>query len=1727
MSKTKVKLDAICAKLKKSLAQPDDTTVSEVQTDLEESPQEPLTSSESLSENQVLKPNVPNGHDESNNRDGSDRGWTVIGAELNGAAMDGDADSIPSSRASTPTHCNNNSSSMRVLTGASRRKSKRKVSRVDPSAFDVNGSSPLALQDESSDDIVMANDDINKSSNSIASFSHRATQGEYNELSMHNLNCYPEDSPTSDEEAPQDLSVHVVTPDKAQSDRGSPQESAKAFGKDSYDPLAIANFAERSEGLEESDLLIDEDDSQEEAEGLEEEEVEAKSTRNNDEAMAIKPEESYPSEPEDLSMPKVSPQIRKSDISGTEEIDKEEDGPLQDEVGSLNNNKIKGDVMYDTAAVREYAANTMKEFLGMYGYEEEQRSERDDVRLDNFAFGQLTQENLKAYAKRPVDAFRARLEQEIRANPPKSDARGLHDELQPKFMHMKLEKRTSSGKRKLGLHNGSQTFVKKMNLHVKGDKNMDDEDQERSSRFSKYDYFIQKLEAGESISHDIPNARISKYDSYIHQLNQGNSIEKVIGKRELESHKLSEELSSHMKGQRGGNPVCSQSTSPVEGVSRLHQRGSEMDLPSASLAQTMLPRSPFPVLSSITGMPPLPHLIPGPLTAMNLSSRMEIGTGPQSGSLPQPRLNGDSSNKASSESSQSGLFKRSLLSGQREEADIIGSEPVKGFSKYIARYAANENCQHCGFHYKEHFHCTEEECNFARFTRKEDVMRHYNWHRRRDDSLQHGFMRFSPSDDCSHHYPGCALNFRNTHYHCMQQGCNKVYTSTSDVLGHENFHKKNASLLNEGFQRYRATEDCGKQTCEFYGMKTTHFHCQRQGCNFVFKNKYDIERHKTFHTKDDIYKREGFKKFSKHESCRYDSCPYSHMLNHFHCLRPGCNFVFTTANQMHSHKRKHERLERIIRYDRTNIDKHGAINLKHQMQAGLPGTSNSHPLPLVKSESSILQNVLQSPMVVLKPGIPYQALSIGGQMPLVNTSMGALPLMPPMPSSASSSSSGDSISQVVKSEPSSPEMSRPPPPYKERESPEEKKLPEAFAKIEATVGNSEGEELNDSLNLPVPSDISPPYGEEEDISDDGEKSADDGKQEDTWRKYLKRYTANDPCNSRCEMLYKDHYHCVVDNCGQIFKSKESVKKHTRYHFMSEEASKLGFHFYPHGQSCEDKFKGCVFSPLAHYHCMWSIKPGSWCGEVIHTGSSLMRPHYEKHRKNPNLEKIQDRVEEPIEALSEPSSPRTISPQITAPPVATIRPQTVTNNSPSHASQSQRSTGYESYEAEKCPRENCPLSKQSHFHCTKAECQYATENMELMLDHKTNEKLIFDSFKQCSRKVDCQRPGCKYNMLHKHFHCMHQGCHFSFLQVQQMESHGRKHMRRIYGKLFNRPNSNNPGSSQQFVLPIMSLPRAESPPMVGPPTMVPTVPFYQRLISSAMVPGIPPGSTTISWSAIPQPTLVNVTGITPHTSLQSPQQLLVPISSLSGQPMTSDTPSPSNAYGRYGEASSPPRSASPGRSYSPRKRPLTLVIEDPGAPSGYKRYKRGPLDSSMQEKFQRFERNEHCGDSSCQYTLNTTHYHCLHEGCNYRFAGKTMMYKHAQHHDRVDSIVQDDFQRYKSTMDCKRSDCEFGNKNTHFHCLRCPFICTDSGKVAVHRKQHSKTAVAEKNCFKTYSSSEPCPFSDCKYNQKYAHFHCIKEGCSQAVMGLSQMEIHHKKHQEDEISESGTSSALVT
>lgn len=86
----------------------------------------------------------------------------------------------------------------------------------------------------------------------------------------------------------------------------------------------------------------------------------------------------------------------------------------------------------------------------------------------------------------------------------------------------------------------------------------------------------------------------------------------------------------------------------------------------------------------------------------------------------------------------------------------------------------------------------------------------------------------------------------------FQPGCSKVYVSTSDVQMHSNYHKKDLAIIQEGFQRFRATEDCGDTSCSFYGQRTTHFHCRRPACKFTFKNKADMGRLSCFNAANKV-----------------------------------------------------------------------------------------------------------------------------------------------------------------------------------------------------------------------------------------------------------------------------------------------------------------------------------------------------------------------------------------------------------------------------------------------------------------------------------------------------------------------------------------------------------------------------------------------------------------------------------------------------------------------------------------------------------------------------------------------------------------------------------------------------------------------------------------------------------------------------------------------------------
>lgn len=195
-----------------------------------------------------------------------------------------------------------------------------------------------------------------------------------------------------------------------------------------------------------------------------------------------------------------------------------------------------------------------------------------------------------------------------------------------------------------------------------------------------------------------------------------------------------------------------------------------------------------------------------------------------------------------------------------------------------------------------------------------------------------------------------------------------------------------------------------------------------------------------------------------------------------------------------------------------------------------------------------------------------------------------------------------------------------------------------------------------------------------------------------------------------------------------------------------------------------------------------------------------------------------------------------------------------------------------------------------------------------------------------------------------------------------------------------------------------------------------------------------------------------------------------------------------------------------------------IIEDM-SPFGKRRKtpsSRKMLDEGMMlEGFRRYDLYEDCKDANCQFSLKVTHYHCTRENCGYKFCGRTHMYKHAQHHDRVDNLVLDDFKRFKSSLSCHFPDCQFSGNSTHFHCLRCGFRCTDSTKVTAHRKHHGKQDVISAAGFCQFSSSVDCEVPECKYKLKCSHFHCTYPGCKHTVVGMSQMDSHKRKHEKQE------------
>ena len=195
--------------------------------------------------------------------------------------------------------------------------------------------------------------------------------------------------------------------------------------------------------------------------------------------------------------------------------------------------------------------------------------------------------------------------------------------------------------------------------------------------------------------------------------------------------------------------------------------------------------------------------------------------------------------------------------------------------------------------------------------------------------------------------------------------------------------------------------------------------------------------------------------------------------------------------------------------------------------------------------------------------------------------------------------------------------------------------------------------------------------------------------------------------------------------------------------------------------------------------------------------------------------------------------------------------------------------------------------------------------------------------------------------------------------------------------------------------------------------------------------------------------------------------------------------------------------------------------------------KAPRDEGL-EGYEKFKFDIDCGVERCAYRLSLSHYHCMRKACGYAFCDKTRAASHNERHKKTDAMMADEFQQFRANVNCERADCEYSKRLAHFHCLKCPYICTDSNKVLVHRKQHSKMedagnfmkvaskmeeskmavdgkSSAEKEIFVKYGEEEKCGFDSCGFNEKAEHFHCKKDDCDFATSRAEQLEEHKYFH----------------
>ncbi|KAH8364864.1 hypothetical protein KR084_012807 [Drosophila pseudotakahashii] len=197
-----------------------------------------------------------------------------------------------------------------------------------------------------------------------------------------------------------------------------------------------------------------------------------------------------------------------------------------------------------------------------------------------------------------------------------------------------------------------------------------------------------------------------------------------------------------------------------------------------------------------------------------------------------------------------------------------------------------------------------------------------------------------------------------------------------------------------------------------------------------------------------------------------------------------------------------------------------------------------------------------------------------------------------------------------------------------------------------------------------------------------------------------------------------------------------------------------------------------------------------------------------------------------------------------------------------------------------------------------------------------------------------------------------------------------------------------------------------------------------------------------------------------------------------------------------------------------------------ADSGHRTTVKRMRDHDIPTGYLKFRFNEDCGFERCGYRNHQSHFHCNRRDCHYSFCDKTRFVQHTARHERMDTLMGDDFRQFRANMQCGVASCSYASstesshqnqidpteagtaasrKTSHFHCRKCDYVCTDSNKVVAHRRLHLRQDYVRSAGFRKVGGNEPCDSAGCSYAQRHTHYHC--ETCDGGVLSRAQLAAH--------------------